>query len=444
MRDALSLLDQVISACGDDASAEEVADALGAIDRRSVLELASALVHRRADQVVAILSEQYDRGADPRRLCEALCQELRNLLVCRLSGKAPAELPDHEQRQCEALSKEAEPPQLARLFELCHEMLGEMGRAFDPRLALEVALLKGIYLAPGASVIEGATRSRPRPLARSACRRRAEFGTPGGWTPVCRGKSLRHRRPELLSRLPPRSAPRRQGPGRGGCLPQARPGAGPVEVTREDLPAGRGATAIARVLHDSAAALKNGRLRLDPPAAGSPWPFPAGDFRGSQLLADKREVEKLLAAELGGQGGARDRGREFKRRTPNPWPTTETRGETARAERVRETTRSSSAAAVRDAVRTSSAGRWRRSACRPSARRADVDFDLGKLMEQAQRLTRDLQGRQEELGRREVEGQAGAGSGVPRSTAAATCCGCASTLQAVRAGSRVIRRWSKT
>jgi nucleoid-associated protein EbfC len=38
-----------------------------------------------------------------------------------------------------------------------------------------------------------------------------------------------------------------------------------------------------------------------------------------------------------------------------------------------------------------------------------VDFDLGKLMEQAQRLTRDLQGRQEELGRREVEGQAGAG-----------------------------------
>jgi len=33
----------------------------------------------------------------------------------------------------------------------------------------------------------------------------------------------------------------------------------------------------------------------------------------------------------------------------------------------------------------------------------------GKLMEQAQRLTRDLRGRQEELARREVEAQAGAG-----------------------------------
>jgi hypothetical protein len=38
-----------------------------------------------------------------------------------------------------------------------------------------------------------------------------------------------------------------------------------------------------------------------------------------------------------------------------------------------------------------------------------VELDLGKLMQQAQQLTRDLQGRQEELAQREVEGQAGAG-----------------------------------
>jgi DNA-binding YbaB/EbfC family protein len=38
-----------------------------------------------------------------------------------------------------------------------------------------------------------------------------------------------------------------------------------------------------------------------------------------------------------------------------------------------------------------------------------LDVDLTKLMEQAQRLQRDLQGRQEELARLEVQGQAGAG-----------------------------------
>lgn len=38
-----------------------------------------------------------------------------------------------------------------------------------------------------------------------------------------------------------------------------------------------------------------------------------------------------------------------------------------------------------------------------------MDLDLNKLMEQAQRFSQELQGRQAELGRREVEGQSGAG-----------------------------------
>jgi DNA-binding YbaB/EbfC family protein len=38
-----------------------------------------------------------------------------------------------------------------------------------------------------------------------------------------------------------------------------------------------------------------------------------------------------------------------------------------------------------------------------------MELDLGKLMEQAQHLSRELQGRQADLGRREVEGQSGAG-----------------------------------
>jgi len=321
MRDALSLLDQVISACGDDPSTEAVADALGAVDRRSVLDLASALVHRQADRVVAILSEQYERGTDPRRLCEALCQELRNLLVCRLSGKAPADLPDHEQRQCLALSKEAEPPQLARLFELCHEMLGEMGRAFDPRLALEVALLKGVYLAPGASVLE-----------------------------------LLERTEALAKGLPP--------PSRGVPAAPAEPAKAPgavraAEVTKTPAEASvrsaevtpesflRAATAILQSSPRLGSALKNGRLRST--AAGKiTLAFPAGDFRSSQLVADRAEAEKLLAVELGGPVRLEILEGVLDGDAESP-ADQEARGESARAERVRETTRSS--AAVRDAVR---------------------------------------------------------------------------------------------
>jgi nucleoid-associated protein EbfC len=38
-----------------------------------------------------------------------------------------------------------------------------------------------------------------------------------------------------------------------------------------------------------------------------------------------------------------------------------------------------------------------------------VELDLRKLMEQAQQLSRNLEGRRAELSRREIEGQAGAG-----------------------------------
>jgi DNA polymerase III gamma/tau subunit len=326
MRDALSLLDQVISACGDDPSTEAVADALGAIDRRSVLDLASALVHRQADRVVAVLAEQYERGTDPRRLCEALCQELRNLLVCRLSGKAPADLPDHEQRQCQALSKEAEPPQLARLFELCHEMLGEMGRAFDPRLALEVALLKGVYLAPGASVLE--LLERTEALAK-------------GLPPPNRGAPPP---PSAEPAKPPPVVPKALTHA-SGDVPSAPAPAAPADVTKDSFL--RAAAAILQRSPRLGSALMNGRLR-SAAASKITLAFPAGDFRASQLVADHAEVEKLLAVELGGwvrleilegvlEGDAESLADQ------------ESRGESARAERVRESTRSS--AAVRDAVR---------------------------------------------------------------------------------------------
>jgi DNA polymerase-3 subunit gamma/tau len=339
MRDALSLLDQVISACGDAPSAEEVADALGAVDRRSVLDLVSALVQRRADRIVAILSEQYDRGTDPRRLCEALCQELRNLLVCRLSGKAPSELPDHEQRQCEALSKEAEPAQLARLFELCHEMLGEMGRAFDPRLALEVALLKGVYLAPGASVLE--LLERTEALAKG-------LPLPSRGVPPAPVPAPTPSRPAEATKAPTEAKPAQARPASPPA--QAPGGLTPAEVKPADVTKDafqRAATAILRDAPRLGSALKNGRLR-SASAGRIGLAFPAGDFRGTQLVADLAEVEKLLAKELGGRvklevlEGVLDGDAESL-------ADQESRGEEARAERVREATRSSSA--VRDAVR---------------------------------------------------------------------------------------------
>jgi DNA polymerase-3 subunit gamma/tau len=154
MRDALSLLDQIISACGETASDEAVAEALGAIDRRLVHEMATALVRRDAAALMKRIEEVFNRGVDLRRLAEEIAFQLRHVFVAQAVGAPPAELPDSEQQAVAALAKEGSAAQLARLFDVVHGSIWEIARAPHPRLAMEMTLLKAVQLAPAASIPE--------------------------------------------------------------------------------------------------------------------------------------------------------------------------------------------------------------------------------------------------------------------------------------------------
>ena len=152
MRDALSLLDQVLSACGESPTDAEVAEALGAIDRTVVQALAEALVRRDGALLIQKVGELYERGVDLKRLSEDLAQQLRHVFVARVLKAPPPELAESEQRAVVALAEEAEPAQLSRLFDVVHGGIREVGNASQPRLALEMTLLKAVQLSPAASI----------------------------------------------------------------------------------------------------------------------------------------------------------------------------------------------------------------------------------------------------------------------------------------------------
>ncbi|MBM4379841.1 MAG: DNA polymerase III subunit gamma/tau [Deltaproteobacteria bacterium] len=154
MRDALSLLDQVLSACGKSPTDESVSEALGAIDRTAVHALTEALVRREPRAVLALTEEFFNRGVDLRRLADELALQLRHLFVARVLDRAPEELAEGEGRAVLSLSREAEPAQLARLFDIVHAAAPEVDRSSQPRLAFEMALLKAIHLSPAASLPE--------------------------------------------------------------------------------------------------------------------------------------------------------------------------------------------------------------------------------------------------------------------------------------------------
>jgi DNA polymerase-3 subunit gamma/tau len=154
MRDALSLLDRVRAACGDAASEAEVAEALGTIDVAAVARMAGALLTRDGAALLSEIAQLHQRGLEMKRVAEELSRHLRNVVVARLAPTAPLDLPDAELAEVKAQAAQADPAQLTRLFDLAQRAVVEAKLADQPRHALEVALLKAVFLAPGAGISE--------------------------------------------------------------------------------------------------------------------------------------------------------------------------------------------------------------------------------------------------------------------------------------------------
>ena len=179
MRDALSLLDQIVSACGGSASDEAVIEALGAIDQTMVHQFAQALVRRDPKALLDQSEEAFIRGVDLKKLAEEVAFELRHVFIAKALGQAPKELPETEQKSVLALAREAEPAQLARLFDVVFGSVAEIAKSPQPRISFEMSLLKAVQLAPGASIPELLEKVE-RLFASVGSAEPKKIGAPGG------------------------------------------------------------------------------------------------------------------------------------------------------------------------------------------------------------------------------------------------------------------------
>ncbi len=149
MRDAQSLLDQVLAGAQGAVSDAELLDTLGLADRTTIAALADAVIDRDPARVLAPLDEAYQRGCDLRRFTRDLLEHFRNLAVARVSGGAL--LPDVADDEAAALRAQAERIGAAdcdRAFRILLAADDEVARAPYPKLVLEMALLRLTALPP--------------------------------------------------------------------------------------------------------------------------------------------------------------------------------------------------------------------------------------------------------------------------------------------------------
>ncbi|CAN5697643.1 DNA polymerase III subunit gamma/tau [soil metagenome] len=128
-RDTLSALDQVAAAGG-------VADAPVGVD-----DLVEALCESDTGAALAAVAESVRRGRDPRVLAERLLGRLRDVFLVRM-GAGAADLSDAERVCTEGWAERLEPRTVTRALEALGEAIIEMRQAPDPRVPLEVALVR--------------------------------------------------------------------------------------------------------------------------------------------------------------------------------------------------------------------------------------------------------------------------------------------------------------
>jgi DNA polymerase-3 subunit gamma/tau len=160
MRDALSLLDQILSFSEDTITHEMVISLLGVIDRQYIFDLSQAVLNGDILEVLNLLEAGYENGLDLKRLYNTLVEHFRNLLVVKISKNAQklVDVPHHEIDRMQQIVKSVSASSLSHIFDMLFSEEASIRYASLPRIALELVFFRIIQTRPALPIDELITK----------------------------------------------------------------------------------------------------------------------------------------------------------------------------------------------------------------------------------------------------------------------------------------------
>src|SRR5262245_14764454 len=143
-RDAVSTLDQLAAATNNSIDAQSVLQLVGAVDEESLLRLCDTVVDHDTAGSLLLLEQLAEQGQDLGRVVTDLLEHLRHILLVQHMGHVPESLPVTEEVK-ERLREQANQlpePTVLRLIDLLAVAVDDIRQGADPRLPLELALVK--------------------------------------------------------------------------------------------------------------------------------------------------------------------------------------------------------------------------------------------------------------------------------------------------------------
>ncbi len=153
-RDALGTLEQLVTYGGKEVKLDDVLEVLGVADAELILDAAEALANHDAGAALMAVEKLSASGRDLTQFMRELAAHLRHLFVVQTLGEVPdsfavtAEHTDRLQSQAERIPQ----AEVLRAIDLLAAALSAVKDGSDPRIQLEIALLKSAQPKADASV----------------------------------------------------------------------------------------------------------------------------------------------------------------------------------------------------------------------------------------------------------------------------------------------------
>ncbi len=144
MRDAQSLLDQVIAYSGKNVDTDSVESVLGIVGGTTLELFAERLINRKPEELIGLVQDVASQGKDLGLFCGSVMEYLRSLLMVKVS-RNPENLLNAHTCNMAVLKKQAEgfeADELQQMFTILSRAEAEMKRSSLAQMVFEMAVLR--------------------------------------------------------------------------------------------------------------------------------------------------------------------------------------------------------------------------------------------------------------------------------------------------------------
>ena len=146
MRDAQSMLDQLVSFCGNKIDEQDVNDIFGVTSRETVARALAYILDRQLPSLLHLVHEQAETGRDMGQLLSEIMGAVRELLIAKVAPQeASLSLPEQWRESLSALISRTPTDKIVRLMEVLSGAEEHMRWSTNKRLHLEMGLIQAVH-----------------------------------------------------------------------------------------------------------------------------------------------------------------------------------------------------------------------------------------------------------------------------------------------------------